>query len=86
MTATTKPEPYEVMHARLSAAFTRVQNKENWKYPINATLPLLTEAERDELSEAITYFTGSVPEFRDIGTRVRKTLVTAAGYYRTIGS
>jgi hypothetical protein len=80
------PEPYDVMHARLTKAFNRVHHKTNWKLPVRATLPLLTEAERDEISEAVTYFTGSVAQFRDMGTRVRTTRVTAAGYYRTIGS
>jgi hypothetical protein len=73
---------YEANHARLTAAFNLVANRKNWKMPVNKTVA--ATANREEISEAVVYFTGSVPSFEPLPNgRVR---VRARGYYSAIGA
>ena len=69
---------------RLRAAFTSVANPENWKLPINAIVPV--ETNREEMTEAVIFFTGSVPTFSPFGPQKGMVHVAAAGYYAAIGS
>lgn len=78
-----KGETYGSRQARLTAIFRRVAPK-NWKDPIKKTVTARTEKEREEISEAIVHFTGSVPSFVPIGKG--RYLVLAAGYYAAIGA
>jgi hypothetical protein len=73
------PKQVEAMRA----IFERVENKENWKLPIDATIELDT-ANKLLLDEAIIFFTGSVPHFHKLaGGKYR---ITADGYYMAIGA
>lgn len=86
MTTTMNPEtgtPYS--RAQLIEAFQAVQNKSNWKHPIDATIapPLSFTIDLDKLRDAVIFFTGSVPTFKKSDGWLR---VKAAGYYATIGS
>jgi len=66
----------------LQAAFTLVQNSENWKRPINAVVE--PTANLEAIRIAVTYFTGSVANMTPAkGGKVR---VRARGYYAVIGS
>jgi hypothetical protein len=67
----------------MSKAFDRVKSAENWKYPICAEIDM---AEGDErlITEAVIFFTGSVPKF--VAKGGGRFLVLASGYYCTIGS
>jgi len=67
--------------AELKALFERVENKQDWKNPIDATI-VLQESEVEKLREAIIFYTGSVPTFKRISTNVQR--VVAAGYYATM--
>lgn len=71
-----------VTRGELSEAFKKVQPKGHWKNAIDATLPL-AEGEFAMITEAVIFFTGSVPEFQKVGAQYR---VTAAGYFATIGA
>lgn len=73
----------DVTRGELSKAFDSVADRANWKNPINAVVAL------DSfgiclLTEAVIFFTGSVPSYKSLGGG--KYRVTAAGYYRTIGA
>lgn len=67
----------------LAAAFDSVKPAGNWKNPIDIILTL-TEEQREAVSAAVAFYTGSETMFtdRDDG----KVRVRAAGYYLTIGS
>lgn len=67
----------------LRAAFEQVQNTENWKLPIDATVPV--DSDLELLETAIIFFTGSQPSFMRIGITDR-IHVEAAGYYEAIGA
>lgn len=67
---------------QLSQAFALVKNQENWKYPVDATVP--ADADTALIGDAVIYFTGSNPEFIKLpGGKMR---VVAAGYYACVGS
>lgn len=73
---------------QLSAAFDLVKNPKGWKLHIDK---LLTRQQVDEvtesrLSEAISYFTGSLAEIFPEPGRPGYVRVQAAGYYACIGS
>lgn len=68
----------------LAEAFKRVENVENWKNPICCVLPKATKTERDRISRAIAFYTGSVAKWEKL--RATGWRVTAAGYYKTIGA
>ncbi len=46
--------------AQLDAAFDRVRNSDDWRAEIDATLDI-TDAERDVITFAIIFFTGTSP-------------------------
>jgi hypothetical protein len=71
------------MRSELSAAFDRVAHAEDFKLPVSTALPALSKAEQALISDAVVFFTGSVPTFRKVGA---STLVEAAGYYATVGA
>jgi hypothetical protein len=66
--------------AELTAAFDKVKNKDHWKNPIDATIPV---ADVDITAKAITFFTATQPKFFRVGEQGRnaKMRVTAPGYY-----
>ncbi len=67
---------------QLTEAFDLVQPPDNWKNPIDASVPVGTDLK--VLDAAVTFFTGSTTEFfpqPDGSTRV-----IAEGYYASIGS
>lgn len=72
--------------AALGAAFERVRS-ENWKNRIDVVVTL-TDDERALVAEAVPFFTGSLPEFLELGVAGigRIYRVRANGYYLTIGA
>lgn len=72
---------YTLTQERLKALFELVQNKNNWKFPIDAIVPFGTNLK--DLDAAIVHFTGSLATFTDRPEGIR---VQADGYYRTIGA
>lgn len=68
---------------QMNAAFELVKPKPHWKSRIDATIP----ADKiDGVTEAVIYFTGSVPDMIPIGKNGNKIRVRAAGYWATIGA
>lgn len=77
--------------AELSEAFDRVKNPDNWKLPINVTLPVwLARREKTMIEAAVVFYAGCCPEFTELrdgsGGVIRGTRVTAAGYYAAVGA
>lgn len=73
----------KVTRGELSEAFSRVQDKKNWKNPISAVVAL-TDYERALTEEAISFFAGSPSFFQIVdGGKYR---VTAPGYYASVGA
>jgi hypothetical protein len=66
---------------QLEAAFALVRNPENWKLPLDATVP--ADYDTSLIDAAVGFFTGSPCEFITMTDGVR---VTAAGYYACVGS
>ena len=67
---------------QLREVFHKVENKDNWKYPIQAVI------EKDDLgivTKAVEFFTGSKVEVVSTLT-TGKIAVYASGYYETIGA
>lgn len=66
----------------LHVAFRKVQNEENWKLPIQATVE---ESEIELVSDAIAFFTGGRPERvgRDTNGKIE---IRAHGYYHHVGA
>jgi hypothetical protein len=76
---------FEYTRGELLELFGAVQNRENWKGPIDAFVDLRVDWARIGTFLAIEFFTGSravMEQMRD-GVRYR---VTADGYYATIGA
>jgi hypothetical protein len=71
---------------QLLDAFNVVANKANWKYPIYGEM--IPEKDRDITKEAIIFFTGSAPSFRQVSNHFAPgyLIVTADGYYKTCGA
>ena len=67
---------------QLHDAFTKVQDKQHWKNPIDA---LVEKKDIDIVTEAIIHFTGSIPTFQP-KKGSGKYRVQAAGYFLTIGA
>jgi hypothetical protein len=66
----------------LKAAFELVENKTNWKLPIDRTID---SKDVEVVGKAIPYFTGSIAHFTPImGTD--KVRVQASGYYSAVGA
>jgi hypothetical protein len=72
---------YGYGHQALSDAFDTVKDPRNWKYPIDTVTD--AGADRDLITHAVIYFTGSVPVFLTEPDGLR---VVADGYYAEIGS
>jgi hypothetical protein len=66
--------------------FELVEDKTNWKNPINSLLDPMDLVElgatKDDLSQAVIFYTGSVPTIKRVGSKYR---VVAAGYYAVCG-
>ena len=71
---------YGMSHNQMKELLNKVVDKSNWKNPINS---FCREEDVDGLSKAITFFTGSTPNFRRLGDKI---IVTADGYYKSIGA
>ena len=70
--------------AELKDAFERVEDKTNWKNPIDTVLPgMLSGAEQSLIEAAVIFFAGCEPTILpyEFGTRV-----TAKGYYHAVGA
>jgi hypothetical protein len=65
---------------QLKVAFEKVQNKDNWKNPINSNI---NKNKKDVIEKAIIFFTGSVPKFE---SNLNGLSVKADGYYIAIGA
>jgi hypothetical protein len=74
------PEEIEAMNA----AFTEVQNKEHWKYPIDCTLDACDDTKQQLISDAVIFYAGCVPDFERLPNG--KVRVTAIGYYNAVGA
>lgn len=61
----------------LAKAFEDVKDKEHWKNPIDAVVPL---GQKDVLEKAIPWYTGTEPTFYDID-KEGYLRVTAPGYF-----
>jgi len=68
--------------AELHEAFSAVQDRENWKRPIRATIP---KTQVDVTRAAVIHFTGSVPIVTPCPDGVHVE-IEAAGYYVAIGA
>jgi len=66
---------------QLINAFEKVQNKKNWKKPINTHIK---NEDRDITEKAIVFFTGSIPEFKAITEK--DLYVKAGGYFSSINN
>ena len=66
---------------QLMEAMRLVENKENWKLPVDCVVP--ADSDRDLIFQAVIYFTGSIPSFTPVKDGFR---VQATGYYAEIGS
>lgn len=78
-------EGFAFTRGELAEAFRRVENKQNWKYPIDAMLAgELTHRECAAIRQAVIFFAGCEAMF----TKVRGNgyRVQAVGYYAAIGS
>jgi hypothetical protein len=69
--------------AELKAAFELVENKENWKLPIDAVVPY--ESKLDQIREAVIFFAGCTPRFT-LSPSKGFVRVRAAGYYMAVGA
>lgn len=84
-------EDYQAYQKRMEAAFSKVQDKTNWKNPINKKIAVANDTfdhDVSEIREAVTHFTGG-----DCFVKIGKpgyvtTMVTfvAPGYYVSIGA
>lgn len=75
--------PYETFQAAAKSAFRLVENREHWKFPIDATLQA-SARDVGYIARAVTFFTGSVPRI----TRGAdgKWHIQADGYHATVGA
>ncbi len=80
---------YEQAQTYRKAIFSLVHDKVDWKRPIDARLTVAGEDEAKELiealSDAVVFFTGSVPQFRHDAAK-GELRVIAAGYRLTCGA
>ncbi len=79
----------DVTRAELSKAFDQVKNPTNWKMPVDARIPLVSDFDLLLVREAVIFFTGSVPEITPVllcKPRAMVYRVTAAGYYVAVGA
>ena len=79
-----KAGSFEYTRGELLELFNRVAPEDNWKNPIDKTLPgSLTDRELLGIIEAVVFFTGSRPTIGQEGGSFR---VKAAGYYVATGA
>ena len=74
---------HQEIAARLKPFFNLVKNKTDWKKPIDKTLKA-DEKTIQGISEAIEYFTGSIPNIKKIGKNLYR--IQAVGYYNSMGT
>jgi len=77
----TKETGTKYSRAELKAAFELVEDKTNWKNPINKVVG--ADANLDMIREAVIFFAGCVPTYTLEGTSYR---VKAVGYYVAVGA
>jgi len=66
---------------QLHAAFDKVANKDNWKFPVDA---VISRNDLDVTAKAVEFFTGSKLKIaEDLGANLR---VQAIGYYAAVGA
>lgn len=75
---------YEQAQVYRQAMFALVENRRHWKGPIQARVARDTPELRAALHDAIVHFTASVPDFTPNADG--SMIVTAAGYYATVGA
>lgn len=72
--------------AELRRAFERVQDKADWKNPIDAFIGQADTTERRKIATAIEFFTGSRAEWISAQRRTKAVwTVQAPGYYQACG-
>lgn len=79
---------------QLHQAFDLVKPRPHWKDPIDRWVDLENERvpgvavqeQVDLITEAVTWFTGSVPEFFYAAGSTTRVRVLAAGYYAAVGA
>lgn len=64
--------------------FDEVQNRENWKFPVDHSFQCISAIDRAKVSAAIVHFTGSVATWQQKGSLGWR--VQAAGYYSAVGA
>jgi hypothetical protein len=74
----------DVTRGDLSVAFSRVENKENWKLPIDTRIEIQTDFDMESIRRAVVFFTASEPTFEPLGKH--RYRVRAAGYYAVCGA
>lgn len=73
-----------VTQGELRAAFELVENKANWKYPLDCTVSVANDREMEVIRAAVMFFTGSEATFAfKAPNRYR---VQAIGYYAAVGA
>jgi hypothetical protein len=72
--------------AELTDAFNRVEDKTNWKNPIDTiiTVGKNVDDELHVIGESVVFFTGCRPTYTKLTATTCR--VKAAGYYATIGA
>ncbi len=75
---------HPVTQGELKAAFALVENKHNWKYPIDCTVTVANDRDMEIIRAAVTWFTGSEATFAF--KRPNRYRVQAKGYYAAIGA
>jgi hypothetical protein len=68
----------------MQAAFELVQNRENWKLPIDAVVAIESDFERELIYHAVMFYTGSIAQFYRQGPVQYR--VRAMGYYAAVGA
>lgn len=83
-----RPDPNEVVYGsftrgELEKAFNAVQNPENWKMPIRATI---NSSDVEVTSAAICFYAGGCARVVQMLEGGSKSVIVAPGYYRLIGA
>jgi len=71
--------------AELKATFELVENKTNWKMPIDKSVKL-NKKEMAVIAEAVRFFAGCTPTFTLVNKRMSVYRVEAPGYYKAVGA
>lgn len=78
-------ETSEEMQATYRAYFERVEDKRNWKYPIDAIVTGTVD-DMKIYKDAIAWFTGSIARISRVEKGKDTFHILADGYYKTIGA